>query len=169
MQISGDKMLKLSSDIKFIATDFDGVFTDCLVYIDENMVQQKKMSFKDIMGVSLALKSGFKVAVISGETSNILNYFKEKFSMDEIHKGIRDKGSVLQKLIGKYGLKRNEVLYIGDDVNDICAFECVDYKIAPKNANSIVKNIPGMQITENYGGDGAFREVIDCLLAVKNE
>lgn len=162
-------MLKLSSDIKFIATDFDGVFTDCLVYIDENMVQQKKMSFKDIMGVSLALKNGFKIAVISGETSNILNYFKEKFSMDEIHKGVRDKGSVLKKLMEKYGLRANEVLYIGDDINDIGAFECVDYKIAPKNANNIVKNMACMQITQNFGGDGAFREVVDCLLAVKNE
>jgi YrbI family 3-deoxy-D-manno-octulosonate 8-phosphate phosphatase len=161
-------MLKLSSSIKFIATDFDGVFTDCLVYIDENMVQQKKMSFKDIMGVSLALKNDFKIAVISGETSNILNYFKEKFSMDEIHKGVRDKGSVLKRLMEKYNLDSNEVLYIGDDINDIGAFDCVDYKIAPKNANDVVKRMQNMQITQNYGGDGAFREVIDCLLAVKN-
>jgi YrbI family 3-deoxy-D-manno-octulosonate 8-phosphate phosphatase len=88
--------------------------------------------------------------------------------MDEIHKGVRDKGSVLKRLMEKYNLDSNEVLYIGDDINDIGAFDCVDYKIAPKNANDVVKRMQNMQITQNYGGDGAFREVIDCLLAVKN-
>ena len=53
---------------------------------------------------------------------------------------------------------------MGDDVNDIAAFECVKYPIAPKNANPIVKVYPNIQITENSGGAGAFREVVEVLL-----
>ena len=68
----------------------------------------------------------------------------------------------------KYGLKRNEVLYIGDDINDIAAFECVDYKIAPNNANPIVKVIPGVQVTNASGGKGAFRETVDNLIMLGN-
>ena len=45
----------------------------------------------------------------------------------------------------KYNVNRNEVLYIGDDINDIAAFECVDYKIAPNNANPIIKVLPGFR------------------------
>lgn len=160
--------LKLSCDIKLIATDFDGVFTDGLVYIDENLRQQKKMSYKDIMGVSVALKNNYKVAVISGETSNILNIFKEKFDMDEVHKGIRQKGEVLSNLMTKYGLKSHEVCYIGDDINDIPAFELVDYKIAPPNSNRLVKEFQGIQITTSYGGDGVFREVVDTLICLNS-
>lgn len=157
-------MLKLSKDIKLVASDFDGVFTDGSVYIDEDLKQVKKINFSDIMGVSRLIKAGYKFAIISGETSNILNYFKNKFGIDEIHGGIRQKGIVLSEIMKKYSLSPDEVLYIGDDINDIAAFECVTYKIAPKNANPILKLRDDIQITQNSGGYGAFREVVDELL-----
>ena len=157
-------MLKLSKDIKLVASDFDGVFTDGSVYIDEDLKQVKKINFSDIMGVSRLIKAGYKFAIISGETSNILNYFKNKFNIDEIHGGIRQKGIVLSEIMKKYSLGPDEVLYIGDDINDIAAFECVNYKIAPKNANPILKLRDDIQITQNSGGYGAFREVVDELL-----
>lgn len=157
-------MLNLSKDIKLVASDFDGVFTDGSVYIDEDLKQVKKINFSDIMGVSRLIKAGYKFAIISGETSNILNYFKNKFNIDEIHGGVRQKGIVLTEIMEKYSLSYDEVLYMGDDINDIAAFDCVKYKIAPKNANPIVKVKEGIQITQNSGGDGAFREVVDTLL-----
>jgi len=157
-------MLKLSKDIKLVASDFDGVFTDGSVYIDEDLKQVKKINFSDIMAVSLLLKAGYKFAIISGETSNILDYFKNKFGVEEIHKGIRQKGIVLDEIMQKYNLKSSEVLYVGDDINDIAAFDCVEYKIAPQNANPIVKVKDGVQLTENFGGNGAFREIVDTLL-----
>ena len=156
--------LKLSKDIKMVISDFDGVFTDGTFILDENLNQQKTVNFVDIMGVSILLKNGIKFGIISGETSNILEYFRVKFGVEEIHKGIRQKGIVLSELMEKYGFKRNEVLYVGDDINDIAAFECVDYKIAPNNANPIVKVIPGMQVTNASGGKGAFREMVDNLI-----
>ena len=64
-------MLQLSSDIKLIVSDFDGVFTDGSVYISEKNEVQKKLNFKDIMGVSMLLKKGYNFAIISGEKSNI--------------------------------------------------------------------------------------------------
>ena len=65
----------------------------------------------------------------------------------------------------KYNLKSDEVLYIGDDINDIPAFELVDFKIAPKNLNPILSvKVPDLQITENYGGNGAIREIADILV-----
>jgi len=160
--------LNLSKKIKLIASDFDGVFTDGLVYLDEDLRQQKKLSYKDIMGVSVALKNGFQVALISGESSNILNFFKEKFDLEEIHKGVRNKGEVLANLMLKYELKQDEVLYIGDDINDISAFDCVEYKIAPPNANDFVKAHDGIQITKASGGDGVFREVVDTLIRLND-
>lgn len=158
------RRLKLSKDIKMVVSDFDGVFTDGTFLIDENLNQQKSVNFVDIMGVSLLLKKGILFGIISGETSNILEYFRHKFGVEEIHKGIRQKGIVLSELMKKYNLKSDEVLYIGDDINDIAAFECVDYKIAPSNANPVVKVIKGIQITEKSGGKGAFREMVDELL-----
>lgn len=157
-------MLELSKDIKFVVSDFDGVFTDGSVFLDENLKQFKKINFSDVMGVSRLLKAGYKFAIISGETSNILNYFKEKFGVEDIYGGIRQKGIVLSELMEKYNYSYDEVLYMGDDINDIAAFDCVKFKIAPKNANPIVKIKEGIQTTEKSGGDGAFREVVDTLI-----
>lgn len=159
-------MLKLSKNIKLVASDFDGVFTDGSVFMDEELKQFKKINFSDIMGVSRLIKAGYKFAIISGETSNILNYFKNKFNIEEIHGGIRQKGIVLSEIMQKYNLCADEVLYMGDDINDIAAFDCVNYKIAPNNANPIVKVKEGVQITQNSGGCGAFREVVDTLLGM---
>ena len=158
-------MLKLSKEIKMIVSDFDGVFTDGSVYISEKNEVQKKLSFKDIMGVSLLIKNGYNFAIISGEQSNILNYFNEKFGIKEIHGGIRQKGFVLDEIMKKYNLKPNEVLYVGDDINDIPAMELVDYRIAPKNLNPILQvKVKNLQILQNSGGNGAIREIVDTLL-----
>ena len=159
-----EKSLKLSKDIKMVISDFDGVFTDGTFLLDENLNQQKSVNFIDIMGGSVLLKRGIIFGIISGETTNILEYFRAKFGIEEIHKGIRQKGIVLSQLMEKYNVNRNEVLYIGDDINDIAAFECVDYKIAPNNANPIIKVLPGIQVTKASGGKGAFREMVDCLI-----
>ena len=157
-------MLKLSKNIKIVISDFDGVFTDGSVYISEKNEVQKKLNFKDIMGVSIILKSGIDFGIISGEKSNILNYFKDKFNIKEIHGGIRQKGIVLDEIMKKYNLDSSQVLYIGDDINDIPAMELVDYRIAPKNLNPILTlKVKNLQITENYGGNGAIREIADIL------
>lgn len=161
-------MLKLSKEIKMVISDFDGVFTDGSIYISEKNEVQKKLNFKDIMGVSLLIKKGINFGIISGERSNILNYFKDKFNIEEIHGGIRQKGIVLSQIMEKYNLNENEVLYIGDDINDIPAFEIVKYPIAPKNHNPILPlQVKNLQITQNSGGDGAIREIADILTGME--
>ena len=158
-------MLELSSEIKMVVSDFDGVFTDGSVYISEKNEVQKKLNFKDIMGVSMLIKNGYSFAIISGEQSNILNYFKDKFGIEEIHGGIRQKGIVLDEIMKKYNLSSNEVLYIGDDINDITAMELVKYRIAPKNFNPVMQfKVHNLQITDSFGGNGAIREIADILV-----
>lgn len=161
-------MLNLSDNIKMIVSDFDGVFTDGSVYISENNDVQKRLNFKDIMGVHLLITNGFNFGIISGEASNILNYFKNNFNLSEIYGGIRQKGAVLEDIMKRYSLKSSEVLYIGDDINDISAMELVDYRIAPKNVNPVLINkVKNLQITQSYGGNGAIREISDALLELK--
>ncbi len=161
--------LKLSKEIKMIISDFDGVFTDGSVYISEKNEVQKRLNFKDIMGVSILVKNNFKFGIISGEESNILNYFKDKFNIEDIHGGIRQKGIVLEQIMEKYNFKSSEILYIGDDINDISAMELVKYPIAPKNVNPILPiKVKNLQITQNYGGCGAIREIADALIDLIN-
>ena len=153
-----------------VVSDFDGVFTDGSVYISEKNEVQKKLNFKDIMGVSILVKAGIDFGIISGEKSNILDYFKDKFNLKEVHGGIRQKGIILEEIMKKYNLKSNEILYIGDDINDIPAFELTDYPVAPQNRNPVLDfKVNKLQITESFGGNGAIREIADCLVKSEND
>lgn len=158
------KKLKFSKNIKLIVSDFDGVFTDGGIYISDNFEITKKINFKDIMGISQALKTGFKIALISGEKSKAVDFLKNKFDQIDVYQGERIKINALKDIIDKHGLMTDEVIYIGDDVNDI---ECLNYVKNPvtvPNANQKVKELKKISTTLSQGGDGAFREVIDALL-----
>ncbi len=168
MEVKITMTLELSKEIKMVISDFDGVFTDGSFYINENNEIQKKLNFIDVMGVFLLKKEGIDFGIISGEASNILNYFKEKLQIEELHGGIRQKGIVLNDIMQRKNLKPNEVLYIGDDINDISAFELVKYRIAPKNFNPVLQfKVANLQITNSYGGQGAIREVVDNILGLE--
>ncbi len=64
----------------------------------------------------------------------------------------------------KYQLSLDEIVYIGDDVNDYDSLCYVKHKITVPDAVQKIKNIEGIQITSARGGEGAFREVADSLL-----
>ena len=156
--------MKIPNTVKMIVSDFDGIFTDNSVIINADKTISRKVSFKDIMGVSLLVKNGYKVGFISGEKNPIIEMITEKFNLTEIHMDIRDKLTVLKEIMSRNSLNIDEILYIGDDVNDKLCLEFVKTKITVPNANKKIKEIEDIQITEACGGDGAFREVVDCIL-----
>lgn len=163
------KTLNLSTDIKMIVSDFDGIFTDNSVYLFDFDNKVKKLSFKDLMGVSVATKNGIKVAIISGEKSKEIDYISEKFGLCDIHQGIRIKLPVLEEIKNKYNLKEDEIVYIGDDINDIDCLNSVKYAVTVKQANYKVKeDVEHIQLTQADAGDGAFREVVDNIIELKN-
>lgn len=158
-------MIEITKNIKLIATDFDGVLTDGYVFYSSVSDEEiKRISFKDIMGISLAVKNNYKIAIISGEKNKIIDKLANKFNLEDIHQGIRDKQAILQSIAEKYGLSKDEICYIGDDINDISALEWAGTPVTVPEANYKVKKIENIATTTANAGNGAFREVIDSLL-----
>ena len=156
--------VSLPDTIKFILTDFDGVCTDNCVYIDSKGEMSRKINFKDIMGFSLLKKNGYKIGIVSGEKNAAIEKINQVFKLDEVHQDIRIKIDVIKHIMGKYQLSLDEIVYIGDDVNDYDSLCFVKHKITVPDAVQKIKNIEGIQITSARGGEGAFREVADSLL-----
>lgn len=157
--------LNIPKTIKMVISDFDGIMTDNTVYIDEDLKISRKLNFKDLMAVSLLRKAGIELAFISGEKNPVIDLLAQRFNLKEIHQDIRVKIDVLKKIIERNNLKENEFLYIGDDINDIACLEFSNTKITVPNSTPKVKEVKGIQITTQTGGEGAFREVVDCLLS----
>lgn len=156
--------LKLSQTIKMVITDFDGVVTDNCVYINDDFSMSRKLNFKDVMAFSILKKNDYMIGIISGEKNAAIEILAKKFQIEEIHQNIRIKIDVLKDIVKKYNLSKEEFLYIGDDINDIECLNFAKYKITVPHSVQKVKDVEGIQVTENEAGNGAFREVADCLI-----
>jgi YrbI family 3-deoxy-D-manno-octulosonate 8-phosphate phosphatase len=151
------------SNIKLLALDFDGVLTNNKVIVDENGKESVICDRSDGFGIDLLRKKGIEIIVISKESNKVVNVRCEKLKILCIT-GIDEKLSILKKEIEKRNLSPNEVCYIGNDVNDIECIKYVGLGVAVNNAYQEVKNIADY-VTQNNGGDGAVREVIDKILS----
>lgn len=156
--------MQIPKEIKYIITDFDGIFTDNSVIIDEDGKISRRVNFKDVMGISILLKNGYKFGIISGEENSAIKIIANKFKLEDVYMNIRNKIDVLKSILERNNLTQNEVLYMGDDINDEECLKYVNTKITVPNANKKIKNIENIQITDAKGGDGAFREVVDAII-----
>ena len=153
--------------IKAIVSDFDGVFTDCTGLVDCNGNVSKKINFQDVLAIAILLHFGIKVAIITGEHSGAVDYLKRKFPKISVFQDIMYKLPVLKDYLSLQGLTKDEVLYIGDDINDAEVLQYVGFKATVPNANHMVKDIDGIMITETSGGQGVLREITDAVLGDK--
>ena len=124
----------------------------------------RKLNFKDVMAFSILKKNDYMIGIISGKKNAAIEILAKKFQIEEIHQNIRIKIDVLKDIVKKYNLSKEEFLYIGDDINDIECLNFAKYKITVPHSVQKVKDVEGIQVTENEAGNGAFREVADCLI-----
>lgn len=154
-------------EIRAIALDVDGVLTDGGIWWGPNGEEWKRFCFADVMGVSLACKAGLIVTLISGEDSPLVDRFAAKFKMADITKGCREKAQALRLFAERNQLQLKEICFMGDDVNDLPAFEIAGLSAAPADARPAVLR-KAKFIANSKGGNGAVRELIDAILEARN-
>ncbi len=155
--------------IKLLVSDIDGVMTDGRLIFDDNGVESKFFHTQDGMGIVMALKAGIKVAVISGSNSNAIKTRFDKFrkhGFEDLILGHENKMPIILTLIEKYGLKEEEIAYIGDDLIDLKVMKYVGISFSPKDAHHEALKIADIVINKR-GGYGAVRVVIDMILKAK--
>ncbi len=155
---------EIAQKIKAIAMDVDGVLTDGGVWWGPNGEEWKRFHFADIMGLSLARKSGMTIALISGENSPLVDRLASKLGIGDVHKDCKDKASALRGFAEKHQLLLQEICFIGDDVNDLSALGIVGLSACPADARPSIQERCQV-VTTLGGGNGAVREVVDMLLA----
>lgn len=156
------------AQIKLLVLDVDGVLTDGKLYIGGNGEIAKGFNVLDGMGISLALRNGIEVAIVTGRGGDIVKYRANELGIKHCYVGVKDKKEQLQKLMQTLNCSPNDVAYVGDDLNDLPSFAVVGVKIATKNAISEVLK-KADYITSNVGGCGAVREVVEKILKDQNK
>jgi 3-deoxy-D-manno-octulosonate 8-phosphate phosphatase (KDO 8-P phosphatase) len=148
--------------IRAVAFDIDGVFTDGSVWLGPGGEEYKRACFLDIMGVSRARRAGVLVAFISGEDTPFVHQLAQRLGVVDVWAGCGDKASAFRELGERHGLNLREIGFMGDDVNDVEAMGLAGFAAAPSTAHRTALAVASL-VTERAGGQGAVREAIDFL------
>jgi 3-deoxy-D-manno-octulosonate 8-phosphate phosphatase (KDO 8-P phosphatase) len=153
--------------IKTFVFDIDGVLTDGGLLIDSNGKWLRRMDIKDGYALQLAIKSEYKILVISGSESDPVDDRLRKLGITNIFMKVKNKENCLKDYIGKNNCKDGEILFMGDDIPDYSCMQIVDFACCPADAAVEIKQICSY-ISPFKGGHGCVRDVIEKVLKLNN-
>jgi len=152
------------SQIRLVAFDVDGVFTDGRFYLSDAGVESKSFNTQDGYGIRRLVDSDIAVAVISGRQSAAVSSRMQELGVTHVIQGCKDKVAALNELTSELGISMTECAYVGDDIPDLPLLQTVAYSVAVANAVKEVR-LQCDYTTAAKGGHGAVREVCELVLA----
>lgn len=153
--------------LKLIIYDFDGVMTDNRVIVGQDGTESVVAHRGDGYGVSQIKKLPIEQVIISTETNPVVRRRAEKLDIGIIH-GVSDKKSTVMKYCQEKGYAMEEVMFIGNDLNDYDAMMTVGIKGAPADAEEEILAIADW-VSQAKGGYGVIRELYRVLQAYREQ
>jgi 3-deoxy-D-manno-octulosonate 8-phosphate phosphatase (KDO 8-P phosphatase) len=151
----------VSSKIRLIAVD--GVLTDGSIIIGSNGFEAKSFNARDGLGLNILLKLGYEVLWVTGRSSDIVEHRAGELHIPHLLQGVVDKVQAIEELLVKINLSWENVMYIGDDLNDLGPLRKAALACTVNNACLEVKQYADY-IAKVEGGAGAVREIIELFL-----
>ena len=148
--------------IRLVAFDFDGVFTNNMVYVFEDGSEAVQCSRSDGIGLQKLRDAGIETIIISTETNPVVSARARKLKIDCVQ-NCQDKRAILEERTAKIGISLEQVAFVGNDINDLACLNCVGLPIVVKDAHPDVVPVALYQ-TRQPGGYGAVREVCDLII-----
>ncbi len=143
--------------------DFDGVLTDGRVIVSDDGRESVICCRRDGLGIEMLRRAGIDVLILSGETSAVVGVRARKLKVAVIQ-GVQDKPAELERELARRGVRPADVVYVGDDVNDLECMKRVGCAVAPADAHDDVAAAADV-VLGRCGGAGAVRELADMILA----
>ena len=165
--ISTDAKGMYTDMIKMIIFDIDGVITDGTVIIDSKGNEQKQINLKDIDAIFELHRRGYQLAAITGEDTEIVNYFERRFPWKYFYRGNKNKKETIQQIEEKEDITRKNICYVGDGKYDIESLNYAGLSICPANAIDNAKSAADV-ILQNKGGKGCIWEMLFILEKYNN-
>lgn len=151
--------------IRAVVMDFDGVHTDNLVLTDQNGIETVRTSRGDGMGLGLLRDSGtHHLMILSKERNPVVTKRAEKLQI-EVYQAVDDKVRALRDWLAARDLGWDQLLYVGNDVNDLEAMAHAGISACPSDSHVAVLGQADW-ILPHKGGQGALRSLCDTLLAL---
>jgi len=150
--------------VSMLVMDFDGVLTDNRVWVNEKGEESVAANRSDSLGLSeLRKKTGIELLVISKERNPVVEARCKKMKVPSLQ-SIDDKAVELKRIMAEKGIKPEEVIYMGNDTNDLPCFPVAGFAVAPCDAQKDVLRRADL-VLGKAGGHGAVRELCDILMS----
>ena len=148
--------------------DIDGVLTNGTITIMPDGEQIRSMNVKDGFALQLAVKMGYKIAVISGGKSEVVRIRLNGLGIYDVFLGAENKIEVFNNYISYNKINANEILYMGDDVPDYEVMKIVGVAVCPNDAAQEIKEI-SIYVSDKKGGEGCVRDAIEQVMRVQGK
>ena len=154
--------------IRAIIFDLDGVLSASTISLGMDGSPLRTVNIKDGYAIQLAMKMGLRIAILSGCKIEAVRHRYEGLGMEDIFLGAAVKIQVYEQFLEKYGLKDDEVMFMGDDIPDLEVMRRVGCPVCPIDACSEVKAV-SLYVSQQKGGYGCGRDVIEQTLKAQNK
>ncbi|TML04772.1 MAG: 3-deoxy-D-manno-octulosonate 8-phosphate phosphatase [Actinobacteria bacterium] len=141
--------------------DFDGVFTDNRVWVNEHGEELLAFSRSDGLGLRRLDEVGVEYLIVSMEQNPIVGARAQKL-MVNCEQGVGDKLAVVRERTERLGVSLEQTAFVGNDVNDTECLRAVGLPVVPADAWPEVKPL-ARWVLSRAGGDGCVREFCDAV------
>ena len=163
-----NEVIEKIKKIKLLILDVDGVLTDGRIIYDSKGRDSKFFDVHDGLGVSLLRRAGLRTILITAKGSKTIKPRAKDMRVEEYYEDVFPKTKVLDKILLKHKVAKDEICFIGDDLVDLSIMKAVGFPVAVANASDDIKAVASY-ITQKTGGRGAVREVAELILKTQDK
>lgn len=147
-----------------VCLDFDGVLTTGTITWTPSGQPQKSYHVRDGLAISLLQQAAIHVGVISGFPSNSSTTgLLKHLGITRYALGVHNKANVLDQWLQELQIDWSDVVFVGDDINDIDVMNKAGLSFCPADAHPQCKAWADVE-TRASGGRGCVREVAEAIL-----
>jgi 3-deoxy-D-manno-octulosonate 8-phosphate phosphatase (KDO 8-P phosphatase) len=154
--------------IRAIIFDVDGVLSAETIPMAPDGLPMRTVNIKDGYALQLAVKLGLRMAIITGANVESVRVRYAGLGLTDVFTGCSVKIKTYEDFLHKYGLKDEEVMYMGDDVPDYEIMQRVGCAVCPADACPDIKAI-SCYVSHLRGGYGCGRDVIEQVLRAQGK
>jgi YrbI family 3-deoxy-D-manno-octulosonate 8-phosphate phosphatase len=152
---------ELLAQVELVAFDFDGVFTNNMVYVDQDGKETVRCSRSDGLGIERIKEKGVKVVIVSTEINPVVSVRAKKLKID-CYQAVKDKAKAILDICNEMKVKAEKTMFVGNDINDIPAFQVVGFPVCVYDSYPEILPYTIFK-TAASGGIGAVREICDLI------
>lgn len=156
------------TEIRAIAFDVDGVLSPSTIPLGPDGTPSRMVNIKDGYALQLAVKHGYRIAIITGADSEAIKVRFNGLGITDIILKAAHKLPILKQWMEENSLEPHQVAFVGDDIPDMECMRHVGLSVAPRDAAEDILGI-ARYISPRDGGYGVARDLLEQIMRAKGE